>query len=47
MKKKLLKIGKTVGSVICIVVGLSIAGFGVNNFLPKKQYAKKEIEEDV
>ena len=46
MKKKLLQVGKTIGSVVCIIAGLAIAGFGVSNFLPKKQYSSIDVEED-
>ena len=46
MKKKLLQVGKTIGSVVCIVAGLAIAGFGISNFLPKKQYSSIDVEED-
>ena len=46
MKKKFIAVGKTIGSVVCIVAGLAIAGFGVSNFLPKKQYSSVDIAED-
>ena len=46
MKKKLLAVGKTIGSIVCIVAGLAIAGFGISNFIPKKQYSSIDVEED-
>lgn len=44
MKKKLLAVGKTIGSIVCVIAGLAIAGFGVSNFIPKKKYAGGDID---
>lgn len=44
IKKKALKIGKVVGSIVCIIVGMSMAGFGISNLIPKKQYSRKEVK---
>ena len=43
MKEKLLKVGKTLGGVVCVVAGLAISGFGIVNLLPEKRYAKGAI----
>jgi hypothetical protein len=42
--KKLKKIGKFFGGIVCIVVGLAISGFGITQLLPKKQYGGGEVE---
>lgn len=46
MKENTKKLGKTLGSIICIVAGFAIAYFGVSNLIPKKQkYSKQDIIE--
>lgn len=42
--KKLKKIGKFFGGIVCIVVGLAISGFGITQLLPKKQYGGGEVD---
>lgn len=40
LKKGLWTIGKYAGGLACVILGLSIGGFGVAQFLPQKQYSK-------
>ena len=41
--KTLKKIGKIFGGVICIIIGLTISGFGVTQLLPGKSYAVASV----
>ena len=46
MKDSMKKVGKTLGSITCIIAGFAIAYFGIHNLIPKKQYSKADISED-
>lgn len=41
--KRLKKIGKFFGGVVCIIVGIALSGFGISQLFPKKQYGGGEV----
>lgn len=43
MKEKLKKFSEAAGRVACTIIGLAIAGYGIQYFLPKKQYSYGEV----
>ncbi len=44
MKEKLKKFSEAAGRVACTIIGLAIAGYGIQYFLPKKQYSNAELD---
>ena len=45
--KKLKKIGRFFGGVVCVIVGIALSGFGISQLLPKNQYGGGQLDVDV
>ena len=46
VKQKVLEVGRVVGGVVCVFVGLAISGFGITQLLPQRKYAEIPERED-
>lgn len=42
--KKLKKIGRFFGGVVCVIVGIALSGFGISQLFPKKKYGGGTID---
>lgn len=42
-KKKLFKLIKILGGIVCIIAGLALSGFGITQFFPEKQYGTGNV----